>query len=281
MSEENTVQKSKKPLLVLVGLVGLVAIGLLAALLHKMPTNVLSGKDVEALTLKLNQLKLGVDISYFNQRLGEPKLKENKNIKVVSYKIQWHATPKKKVRDVPYMEYFYSNPHFYVQAVANEAGIVEFYSITVRSEQFQPKIATGLTESLELGKSVYQSLPKFPFKIAGRLAETPKNAAYYEVYAIESKVQRLEVFSSNPNGFLKDLVPLDEKKEGFLTSKFSEETPFPITPVHDTFRKTTVINTYSAATAEFEGIDTSADGMNYEATKFTFGPRSDQLDKLQ
>jgi hypothetical protein len=280
MSEENAVQKSKKPFLLWAGLGVLVTVVVLAALLFKMPA-VLTTEGAEALTQKLNLLKLGVNISFFNQHLGEPKIKENKTIKVVNYTVDWQAPPQKKVRDVPYTEYFYSNPHFYVQAVANSAGIVQFYSITARGEKFQPKLTTGLTEYVELGKTVYESLPKLPFKFAGRLAGGPKNTAYYEVFAIESKVQKLEVFSSNPHGILNGLVPLDEKKEGFMTSKYTEETPFPVTPVHDTFRKTTVINTYSAATSEFEGIDTSATGMNYGETKFTFGPTDEQIQKLQ
>lgn len=279
MSEENAVQKSKKPFLLWAGLGVLVALVVLAVLL-KMPA-VFTSKDAEALTQKLNLLRLGVDISFFSQQLGEPKIKENKTIKVVNYTIEWQAPPQKKVRDLRYTEYFYSNPHFYVQAVANASGIVEFYSITARGEQFQPKIASGLTEYVELGKTVYESLPKLPFKFAGRLEGEPKDTAYYEVFAIESKVQKLEVFSSNPYGLLKGLVPLDEKKAGFMTSKYTEETPFPVTPVHDTFRKTTVINTYSAASAEFEGIDTSATGMNYGETKFAFGPTEEQIQKLQ
>lgn len=282
MSEENPVQKSKQPLWVLASLGALVVLVVLGVLLQKLAFYSLSSKESEALTQKLNQLKLGVDISYFTEQLGEPKRSENKTIKLVSYKVIRHATPKKEVREVVYKEYYYSSPYFYVQAVANEAGVVQLYSITARNEQFQPKIKTVLNESVQLGYSVYQNLPpKTPYKVAGRLAEGPANAAYYEIFVLESGVPKLEVFSSNPHGIIKDLVPLDEKKEGFLVSKFFDETPFPITPQHDTFRKTTVINTYTAVTAEFEGIDTSPDGMNYGETKFTFGPREDQIQKLQ
>jgi hypothetical protein len=169
MSEENAVQKSKKPFLLWAGIGVLVAMVVLAALLHKMPYFYLSSKGAEELTQKLNLLRLGVDISFFSQQLGEPKLKENKTIKVVNYTIEWQAPPQKKVREIPYTEYFYSNPHFYVQAVTNASGIVQFYSITVRGEKFQPKIATGLAETVELGKTVYETLPKLPFKFAGRL----------------------------------------------------------------------------------------------------------------
>ncbi|HMY38245.1 MAG TPA: hypothetical protein PK011_02875, partial [Marinagarivorans sp.] len=132
------------------------------------------------------------------------------------------------------------------------------------------------------GASVYQTLPpKLPYKVAGRLAEGPANAAYYEIFVLESALPKLEIYSTSPFGIIKDTVPLDEKQEGFLVSKFFEGTTFPITPQHDAFRKTTVINTYTAVTAEFEGIDTSPDGMNYGETKFTFGPREDQIQKLQ
>lgn len=282
MSEENAVQKSKKPFWLLASLGVLVVVVAFGLLQHKLPFYSLSSQEAEALTQKLNQLKLGVEIASFTQQLGEPKIKENKTIKLVSVKIIRHAPPKKEVREVVYTECFYSSPYFYVQAVANEAGIVQFYSITARNEQFQPKIKTVLNESVQLGYSVYQTLPpKTPYKVAGRLAEGPAKTAYYEIFALDSALPKLEVFSSNPYGIIKDLVPLDEKKEGYLVSKFFDGTAFPITPQHDTFRKTTVINTYTAVTAEFEGIDTSPDGMNYGETKFTFGPREDQIQKMQ
>ncbi|HMU66767.1 MAG TPA: hypothetical protein PKE57_06470 [Cellvibrionaceae bacterium] len=282
MSEESAVQKSKKTLWVLVSLGVLVVVVVLGALQHIKPIFGLSSKDAEALTQKLNNLKVGVDISFFTQQLGEPKIKENKTIKLVSYKIIRHTDPKKEVREVVYNEYYYRSPYFYVQAVANEAGVVQLYSITARNKQFQPKIKTVLNESVQLGASVYQTLPpKLPYKVAGRLAEGPANAAYYEIFVLESALPKLEIYSTSPFGIIKDTVPLDEKQEGFLVSKFFEGTTFPITPQHDAFRKTTVINTYTAVTAEFEGIDTSPDGMNYGETKFTFGPREDQIQKLQ
>ncbi|MEY4589602.1 MAG: hypothetical protein RL497_1678 [Pseudomonadota bacterium] len=281
MSEENVIQKPQKKIWVLAGLGVLVAVVVLGVLLQKTPSNGLSIKKAEALTQTLNTLKLGVDISHFNQSLGEPKLKGDKTIKMISYSLVWHGTPKKEVREVPYIEYFYSHPHFYVQAITDPAGKVGFYSITTKTAEFQPKISTGLNEFVELGKSVYQSLPKLPYKVAGRLAETPKNAAYYEIYALEAKAQKFEIYSSNPNGYLKDAVALDEKTAGFLVSKISEATPFPITTLHDTFRKATLINTYSAASAEFEGIDTSTAGMNYGETKISFGPREDQVNGLK
>lgn len=281
MSEENPVQKSKKHFLVLACLAVLIAAGGLALLNNKKPSDGLSSSEAEALMQKINLLKLGVEVGYFTQHLGEPKLKENKTLKMVSYKIIRHAPPKKEVREVLYNEYYYSNPHFYVQAVANQAGMVEYYSVTARGANFQPKITTGLGEPVELGKTVYQALKKLPYKVAGRLAERPENAAYYEIFVLDSVAPKLEIFSTNPNGYIKEVVPLDEKKDGFLVAKITEDMAFPITPVHDNFRKATTINTYSAATAEFEGIDASSEGMNYGETKITFGPRAELIEKLQ
>ncbi|HMY38499.1 MAG TPA: hypothetical protein PK011_04170, partial [Marinagarivorans sp.] len=100
MSEESAVQKSKKTLWVLVSLGVLVVVVVLGALQHIKPIFGLSSKDAEALTQKLNNLKVGVDISFFTQQLGEPKIKENKTIKLESYKIIRHTDPKKEVREV-------------------------------------------------------------------------------------------------------------------------------------------------------------------------------------
>ena len=281
MSEENPVQKPNTHLLVFACLAVLVAAIGLALVFNKKPFNGLSSSEADALTHKINLLKLGVEVGFFTQQLGEPKLKENKTLRMVSYKVIRHAPPKKEVREVLYTEYYYSNPHFYVQAVANQEGIVEYYSVTARGASFQPKIATGLGEPVELGKTVYQSLKKLPYKVAGRLAAEPKNAAYYEIFVLESKAPKLEIYSTNPSGYIKEAVPLDEKKDGFLVTKITEDMSFPITPVHDNFRKTTTINTYSAAAAEFEGVDASFEGMNYGEAKITFGPREELIEKLQ
>lgn len=281
MTEENVDQKSSRHFWLFAGLGGLIVAVVLGGLLYQKSFGNLSSQEAEAITQKLNLLKLGVDIGYFTEQLGEPKLKESKTLKMVSYKIIRHATPKKEVRDVLYSEYYYNNPYFYVQAITNQTGVVEFYSITAKSEKFQPKIKTGLNEFVELGKTLYHSLPKSPYKVAGRLTENPKDAAYYEIFVLDSSVPKLEIYSTNPQGYLQSTVPLDEKKEGFLVSKITGETVFPINPVHDAYRRATAINTYSAVSAEFEGIDTSGDGMNYDEAKINFGPRADQVDKLQ
>lgn len=281
MREENIDQKSNKRFWLLAGLVGLIVAVVLGVFLFQKPFGNLSTQEAEDLTQKLNQLKLGVDIGYFTQQLGEPKLKESKTLKMVSYKIIRHTSPKKEVRELLYSEYYYATPYFYVQAITNQAGVVEFYSIAARTERFQPKIKTGLNEFVELGKTLYQNLPKPPYKVAGRLTENPKTAGYYEIFVLESAVPKLEIYSTNPTGYVKNAVALDEKKEGFLVSKLNDETPFPISPTHDAYRRATPINTYSAATEEFEGIDTSTAGMNFDEAKINFGPRVDQLEKLQ
>ncbi|MFO1370503.1 MAG: ETEC_3214 domain-containing protein [Marinagarivorans sp.] len=281
MSEENIDQKSNKRFWLLAGLGGLIVATVLGVFLYQKSLGNLSAQEAEVLTQKLNQLKLGVDVGYFSRQLGEPKLKESKTLKMVSVKIIHHAPPKKEVREVLYSEYYYANPYFYVQAIANQSGVVEFYSITARSERFQPKIKTGLNEFVELGKTLYQTLPKSPYKVAGRLTENPKNTAYYEIFVLDSSVPKLEIYSTNPTGYLKSTVALDEKKEGFLVSKLNDETPFPTSPAHDAYRRATPVNTYSAVAAEFEGIDASAEGMNFDEAKINFGPRVDQLEKLQ
>ena len=109
-----------------------------------------------------------------------------------------------------YSEYYYATPYFYVQAIANQAGVVEFYSITARSERFQPKIKTGLNEFVELGKTLYQTPKVALHKVAGRLTENPKIRLIMKFCS--DPVPKLEIYSTNPTGYLKSTVALDEKK---------------------------------------------------------------------
>jgi hypothetical protein len=51
--------------------------------------------------------------------------------------------------------------------------------------------------------------------------------------------------------------------------------------MHDEFRKTTSINTYSVASRKFEGIDATAEGVNYGSSKVNFGPNQDQLSTIR
>ena len=157
---------------------------------------------------------------------------------MVSVKIIHHAPLKRSSRGVV-QRILLRHPYFYVQAIANQAGVVEFYSITARSERFQPKIKTGLNEFVELGKTLYQTLPKSPLQGGRSLDGKSKNTAYYEIFVLDSSVPKLEIYSTNPTGYLKSTVALDEKKGGFLVSKLNDETPFPISPVHDAYRRAT------------------------------------------
>jgi hypothetical protein len=286
MSENNQNNRSKNRtltiFLVILAVFGAGVAAVATGSLQKMPFfDTLLGVPKEELDKKLNSLKLGVNIEQFHTLLGKPVISENKSIKLISYSLKWHGTPKKEVREVPYTEYFYNHPHYYVQAITNESGKVDFYSITAKTAKYHPQLTTALGNSVQLGKSVYGDLQKIPFKIGGRLSENAKNTAYYEVFSLTSQEQKWAVFSSNPYGYLTTLVPLDEKKEGFLVKRFREGDSFPLNPIHETFRKSTIINTYSAATPEFLGIDTAPDGLNYGEGKISFGPREEQLGALK
>lgn len=236
-----------------------------------------TGQNAE-LDQKISSLKTDVDIGHFDSLLGKPAMKNDKVVKIASYTLKRHGRPKQVIEEIKYLEHFYVHQHFVVQAITDEAGKVGLYSVMARSADYLPNINTELGEPVRLGKSVYADLQKKPVKIVGRLGTNFRDASYYEIFLVEGQKNKLAVFSSNPNGYLKNIGRLDDRDSGMLISRFSAAAEnFPLTATHDVFRKSSTINTYSVVAPWLRGIDMTTEGANYGEALINFGPRADQM----
>lgn len=237
--------------------------------------------DNPELDAKLNALDVNLDVAQFDSLLGKPALAADKVIKTATVKIRRHAKPRQIIEETKYREYFYVHPHFYVQVITDEAGKVGLYSVTARSPQYVPKINTALPQQVQIGRSVYGDLQATPIKIAGNLEPDRRDSFYYEIYPLAATPDRVVVFSSNTNGYLKNTAQLDEKTSGLMVSRVGPDAEgFPLHEMHAEFRKTTTINTYSVAAVWLKGFDMTSTGANFGSALINFGPRGEQLKPL-
>jgi hypothetical protein len=242
----------------------------------KEPTSVLSEVhfDPKEMDKKLNALSVDVEIGHFNSVLGAPASSADKIVEQVILKVRRHATPRREVHQVKLREYWYEHPGYYVQAVTNEEGKVGMFTITARTEQYQPQINTAIGETISLGKSTYDVLPGKPRKVAARLDAEPKESGYYEVFMISPENKNWLIFSTNPKGYVENIVTVDDKKEGVFVSRFSlTMDDFPVHETHGNFRSKTTMNTYGMAASWFEALDLSSHGANFGDNMVSIGPQ--------
>lgn len=229
---------------------------------------------------KLNSLAVDVDIDKFHQLLGEPAAKKQREIVDVTMTIRRHARPKKVEERFTYTDYLYTNDHFYVQAVTDEAGKVGMYSITAKNSDYQPTLQTVMGKPIHLGKTVYADFSPTARKIAADFSGGADKPSYYEVVVSGFEDPKVAVVSTNPLGTPGKVGKLSAENGETLIKWFSlAGNDFPLNEEHDEFRKNTTINTYTAVAPWFRGVDNSADGANFGDSKINFGPTNSALKK--
>lgn len=85
-----------------------------------------------------------------------------------------------------YIEYIFVNPDYYVQAVTNANGKVLLYSVTTRSDSFNPEFNLGVMQEdrkpfvVVLGKTTFGRIQGDPTQITGGFSN--RRQSYREMY---------------------------------------------------------------------------------------------------
>jgi len=177
----------------------------------------------------VESLTAGTNIGYFNNILGAPVFVNNYGTST---------------------EHIYVNKYYYVQAVTNREGNVEFYSVTTRRKNFNPEFklggwtVDGPTKTIRLGKSTFSEVDEIEknnvtvlYSIMGA-----HNSFYTEGYWHGNPNNYQSYFiSQNESGYLntRPVKNVELKPETFLESSVIEDNE-----ILD-FRKNAVINTFT------------------------------------
>ncbi len=147
----------KSPLVILGGAVvvvlsALITISTSIGLLHNYYQETLGHKP--NVLKKISRLAAGTNISYFRGLLGEPVF--------INYLLAVAGEQEKsKSHGASRFEYIFVNESFFVQAVTTSEGEVTAYSVTTRTQRFNPKPILGWSHdevTVQLGRTRFTQL---------------------------------------------------------------------------------------------------------------------------